>query len=257
VAAAVFAAAAFSGSPVQASTSACGGACANPSNQSVGTAETLTVSIVANPDAPSASCPTAVTAAELESTPVNCLLSFSLAAASSTNAGQDWTVMLEGGSDGVDAFVSGGALSSKLGIQYGSDDVVEFEAVPNGVATNMCLAVSTGSSALGVPTSGVSLAQCGQVTTTVTSGVTTISSPSAWILDLTNDANGYLDLISGTGQAFSNPNVLAVTGSGSKLSLTTQPLNEMNGVVSPNQMWSFTYGSQSAAAVKSGAVKHT
>ena len=57
--------------------------------------------------------------------------------------------------------------------------------------------------------------------------------------------------------AYSLPEVLTDNVNGSKQSLTVAPLSEIGGVVNPSEMWAFSYGGQSAAAVKSGAIKHT
>jgi hypothetical protein len=204
---------------------------------------------------PAAGCG-AVSAATLEHPVSGCLIVAGLAAASSTDPGQDWVVMLEGGSGSVGTFVGHGALPSALGIQYAADDVVEIEATPNGVPTDLCLGYGTGTGINGV-TKTVTLLPCGQFTTTITNGVAVISDPTAWILDQGNDSGGYVDLISGTAQAYSLPQVLAINTGGSQTGLVLQSLNEMAGVVAPSQMWSFSYGSQSTAAIRGGAKQHT
>lgn len=245
------------GPAVNAATTACGSLCSSPVNQSLGTGTTLTVGFSSQSQGGSGSCG-AVTAASLQSPPSGCTPNVTLAAASTTNAGQDWVVMLEGpASSGVAAFIADGALSNKLGIQYSTDDVVEVEATPNGLASGQCLAYATTTSGLGIPTTGIGLAACGQVSTTVASSVTTTSSPTAWILDQANSTNGFVDLISGTSQTFSLPQVLGVAGSGTHQSLALQQLNVMGGVVLPTQMWEFNYGSMNAAGIKASGLRHS
>ena len=242
------------GPAVHAATTACGSLCSDPVNQSAGTGETLTVGFSSQS---TSGCP-AVTAASLQNPPTGCTPAVSLAAASSTSAGQDWVVMLEGPtSNGVAAFIADGALSNKLGIQYSTDSVVEVEATPNGVPSGQCLAYATTTSRLGIPTPGIGLAECGQVSTTVAGSVTTISSPTVWILDQANSANGFVDLVCGTSQTFALPQVLAVTGSGSNQGLALQQLSEMGGVVTQTQMWEFNYGPVTAAGIKASGMRHT
>jgi len=255
-----------SGPAVQASTAACGVACTTPSNEYAGTGDSLTISFSSK----SSSCGT-VTAAALNGG--QCGPSVGLLASSATDPAQDWEVLEEGS---VSTFVTFGALSSKLDIQYGgeeaggssADSVVEFEAVPDGVASDQCLAY-TGSST-------VTLQQCGTVdsynsstsndTTTdngivngsTSTGTATTYSPTAWILDQANDSDGFEDVISGYSQTYSDPLVLNVaTCSCGSTSVGTAPFSTVGGAVSANQMWSFAYGGQSAAVVKHGSMKHT
>lgn len=243
------------GPAVQAATTACGSVCSNPTNQSLGTGVTLTVGFTSSTQS---GCP-AVTAASLQSPPAGCTPNVTLATASSSNAAQDWVVMLEGSAtNGVSTFISAGALSNKLAIQYSTDQVVEVEATPNGVPSGQCLAYSAGGTGgFGVIPPGIALAACGQVSTTVSSSVTTVSSPTAWILDQANSASGFVDLVSGISQTYSLPQVLTVTGSGSHQSLALQQLSEIGGVVAPTQMWEFNYGPVTAAGLKASGMRHT
>ena len=263
IAAAAAVATAFSltsGLPVQASTTACGTSCSSPTNQAIGTAVTPTITISGGGGG--SSCPS-VTAAGLQQAfndgdgnPLGgsmCTINVGMAATSTTNAGQDWLVMDEGQ---VNAFVSGQALSPRLGIQYGGDDVFEFQAAPNGVPSGLCLA-NVESSLTDSP--ALSLSTCGESTTTAptTAAVSITYSETAWIADENNDTGGFEDLISGNTQAFSLPSVLTATANGTKYTLSLQTLSEINGVVAPSEMWSFTYGPQSAAALKKDGLKHT
>ena len=202
--------------PAGASTTACGGSCTSPSVQSVGTGQVLTVS------------GTSVT----------------MSAASTTSSGQDWTPQQEG--DVANA-VAAGVLSARLNMLYSTDQIVEFEYAPSGVPSGQCLADSytgttiTGSqSEFNVPNLSVVMAQCG------------VTAASVWIVDASNEANGYVDLINAGYEAtysylaqnvgtfanfaspFAEPAVLTVNSSG-KVVLTL--LSELGGVVSPTQMW--------------------
>jgi hypothetical protein len=199
-----------------ASTTACGSSCTSPYNKSDGTGEALTVS-GSNVD---------------------------MSAASTTSSTQDWTPEQEGD---VSNAVSAGVLSEKLNMLYSTDQLVEFQYAPNGVPSDKCLA-DTASDIVGIdqtgqwyaPTLTVVLAQCG------------VTAQSLWILDASNEANGYVDLINagyaatytylaGTPAAFDNltspfaePVVLTINSSGS---VVLAPLSEIGGVVSASQMW--------------------
>jgi len=259
-----------SGPAVQASTAACGVACTTPSNEYAGTGDSLTISFSSK----SSSCGT-VTAAALNGG--QCGPSVGLLASSATDPAQDWEVLEEGS---VSTFVTFGALSSKLDIQYGgeeaggssADSVVEFEAVPDGVASDQCLAY-TGSSTVtlqqcgtvdsygtstGSGTNSPTNALTGSTNTNTSTDVSTTYSPTAWILDQANDSDGFEDVISGYSQTYSDPLVLNVaTCSCVSPSVGTAPFRTVDGAVSANQMWSFAYGGQSAAVVKHASMKHT
>jgi len=199
--------------PAGASTTACGGSCTSPSVQSAGTAEVLTVSGS----------------------------SVTMTAASSSNSAQDWTPELEG--DVANA-VAAGVLSPKLNMLYSTDQLVEFQTAPNGLPSDKCLANTStdpgNDSPFNVPTLTVVLAQCG------------ITAASLWIVDASNETNGYVDLInagyatafsylaanSGTADnlasPFAEPAVLTVNSSNQ---VVLAFLSELGGVVSPTQMW--------------------
>jgi hypothetical protein len=201
-----------------ASTAACGSSCTSPSVQSLGTGEVLAVSGS----------------------------SVVMSAASTTNSAEDWTPEQEG--DVANA-VSAGVMSAKLNMLYSTDQLVEFQYVPDGVPSDECLS-NTAAQPYGYsyysPTLTVVLAQCG------------ITAQSLWILDADNETNGYVDLInagyatlttyvipsgyapssSDEGSNFTSPfaesAVLTVNSSGK---VVLAPLSEIGGVVSASQMW--------------------
>jgi hypothetical protein len=199
-----------------ASTTACGSSCTSPYNESDGSGEALTVSGS----------------------------SVDMSAASTTSSTQDWTPEQEG--DVANA-VAAGVLSQKLNMLYSTDQLVELQYAPNGVPSDKCLA-NTASDTIGlgesvdwyVPTLTVVLAQCG------------ITAQSLWILDASNEANGYVDLIN-AGYAssftylaataatfdyltspFAESAALTINSSGS---VVLAPLSEIGGIVSASQMW--------------------
>jgi hypothetical protein len=205
-----------------ASTTACGTSCTSPYNESEGSGEVLTVSGT----------------------------SVELAAASTTSSAQDWTVENEG--DVANA-VSAGVLSAKLNMLYSTDPVVEYQYAPAGAPSGNCLADSdTEETSTTVevyyyaPALSVTLAPCG------------VTAQSLWILDASNESDGYVDLINagyesvyeyanggsdtdpiqytagGYTATFAEPAVLTVNSSGK---VVLAQLSELGSVVSTSQMW--------------------
>ena len=86
--------------------------------------------------------------------------------------------------------------------------------------------------AKGAPEAIAEMCHLGTTTTTTYSG-------TAWILDAGNTSNGYLDVISGSDQAYSDPLVLTAASSGS---LGLSSLSEVGGIVTAAQMWAFPLG---------------
>ncbi len=214
------------GVPAGASTSACGSSCTSPYNQSQGSGEVLAVSGT----------------------------SVVLSAASTSNSAEDWTPEQEG--DVANA-VSAGVVSAKLSMLYSTDPLVEYQYAPLGVPSDECLADSytgptTGTTPdFNAPNLSVVTAQCG------------ITAASLWIVDASNEANGYVDLInagyaasfgylaensnadvSNLTSPFAEPAVLTVNSSG-KVVLAF--LSEIGGVVSSTQMWADWSASAEAA----------
>jgi hypothetical protein len=169
-----------------------------------------------------------------------------MSAASTTNTAEDWTPEEEG--DVYNA-VSAGVLSQKLQMLYGTDPVMEYQYAPGGVPSGKCLGAytvnSTDSTTTTVP---VTLIQCG------------VNTGTLWIVDQDNEANGYVDLISGGDIGaclpssvycsqtvpFAEPGVLTVTSSGS---LEVAQLSELGGVVSSTQLWA-AWSSPAQAALR-------
>jgi hypothetical protein len=165
-----------------------------------------------------------------------------MSAASTTSSAEDWTPNQEG--DVANA-VAADVVSPKLNMLYSTDQLVEYQYAPDGVPSDQCLANTVISDSLS-PALTVGLTQCG------------ITAQSLWILDASNEANGYVDLINagyatgydypvptgasvssgstifGLTSPFAEPVVLTVNSSG-KVALA--PLSELGGVVSSSQMW--------------------
>jgi hypothetical protein len=253
----------------QASTAACGPSCTSPVNSADGT-NVLTLTLTGSGKGCSSTTVTAASLTAAANYTSTCTLTVGMAAASTTNTGQDWLTMTDGD---VPAFVSADALPTWLNIQDTADPVLEFEAAPDGTPTGLCLSLPDDSSELYLSTCGVSTdvstasATGGSSTvdstpehsTTNSSGTTTstttVSCVTCWVLDKGNagSGTGYDDLISGTSQNFSLPDVLTYSGGG----VGIQPLDEIGGVVSPGQMWNFTYQEQSSLGIKQDGTMHT
>jgi hypothetical protein len=203
----------------EASTTACGSACASPWNESLGSGEVL-----------------AVSGSSVE-----------MAAASTTNSAEDFTPEEEGG---VTAAEQAGIISPKLNFQYSNDSVFEFQYAPDGVPKNECLADGYGSVAT-INTEGTYYAP----SLTVTLQPCGITAATLWIPDNDGTGNEPCDLINAGYEAaysygyqnyddttsqgytspFAEPTVLTVNSSGD---VVLAPLSEIGGVVSPTQEWS-------------------
>jgi hypothetical protein len=186
--------------PAGASTAACGSACMSPSVQLLGSSEFLTVSGS----------------------------SVKMETASTTNSAQDWTPELEAQ---VSGGIQAGVVSARLGLQYGSDNLYEFQYAPDGDPSDNCLSASD-SEIAGDWTVGLS--QCG------------LTADTLWIQD-GNGQNGYVDLISAAAQfdnagtyttPFAEPGVLTTSSAGA---VSIAALSELGGVVTPSQNWSMSW----------------
>jgi hypothetical protein len=146
-------------------------------------------------------------------------------------------------------------------MQYSGDTLLEYQYAPNGVPSGQCLADGDSNAMVNgytppvyLPSLTVVLAECG------------VTAASLWIVDQTNAAGGYVDLInagyessytylaSTTSNAdpitspFAEPAVLTVNSSGK---VVLAQLSEIGQVPSPSQMWmGFLSSSQSSLAEK-------
>jgi hypothetical protein len=142
--------------------------------------------------------------------------------------------------------VAAGVLPPKLNMLYSTDPVIELQTAPNGVPSDNCLAdlfttpLTSQQAPFFVPTLTVGTAQCGTTAATL------------WIVDASNEANGFADLINaGYETSFSfgapdnstalnftsqyaEPAVLTVSSSGK---VVLAPLSQLGAAVSPTQMW--------------------
>ena len=147
-----------------------------------------------------------------------------LARASATNPGEDFTLENEGT---VNDFITVGLINPGMGI-YGSLEAWQIEYTPSGVATGLCVGVGT-TPANGT---GVALEPCG------------VSSKTIWIIDPANGVSSSdSQLISGaTASNFSDPQVMSVLRPG--LPLFTSALHKSSGgTVFANQQWASKTGS--------------
>jgi hypothetical protein len=223
-----------------ASTTACGSPCTSLSVEVDGTSEVLTVTSLSSG-------------------------TVAMEAASTTNTGQDFTLLAQGGVQGA---ANAGVISNRLSWLYGAQgDLVEYEYAPGGAVTGMCLAGGVTNESVTypddasyvngnsyVPNLSVTLARCG------------LTAQTLWIPDPNTEAentNGYVDLINAGYEAepdyadapspsgatnasptstlvspFAEPAVLAYNGS----KVVLAELNEIGGTVSSGQMWTGSSG---------------
>jgi hypothetical protein len=249
-----------------ASTAACGPSCTSPVNSADGT-DVLTLTITqesGHPACASTTVTAAILTAIVNGSAPTCVLTVGMAAASTTNTGQDWLTMTDGNAQ---EFIAADALPAWLNIQDSSYTVLEFEAAPDGTPTGLCLSSWSASevylSRCGVSTDVATASATGNSDTAngvstssgTTTSTTTVSCETCWVLDHGNadPSTGYDDLISGTSQNFSLPDVLTYSSG----TLSSQMLDEVGGVVSPGQMWNFTYQEQSSLGIKQDGTMHS
>jgi hypothetical protein len=256
VAAAVAAGLLSAGAPAGASTAVCGPACTSPLVESLGTGEVLT--------AEGSSYGSGV----------------KMAAASTGDTEQDWTIMSE---NGVPNAAAAGVVSPKLTMMYNLSDLIEIEYVPGGTPSGLCLANTAndpedpnGYDYYETPTTSVALQWCG------------VTAQSLWIIDQNCALDTYCDLINagyenqytygapadqGTNTPgdgvddstadgdmltapFAEPMVLTASSSGA---LSLAMLSELGNVVPPaDQAWAgYTAPDQSAlrAALRKAGLK--
>jgi hypothetical protein len=135
---------------------------------------------------------------------------------SSNNGSENWIVRYEGT---VSQFYSAGLMSAGMNQNYGSDGAYEYEYVPYGVISGLCLGVS------GNPGNGtlVTLQPCNETAETL------------WVSDTAAQDGQQLPLIIGTNTDFTEPFVLTVSSTSSNA--TTRSL----GGTENGQYWNTEY----------------
>jgi hypothetical protein len=117
-----------------------------------------------------------------------------------------------------------GLVSGAVGHAWLTDDAYEYQYIPDGTSTNLCLGTAT------TATQGatVSLEPCGVDATTI------------WIAMSGDTQAGYEPLINGTDTNISTPYVLTCGAVGD--TLTTTELFMINHFLSSTQMWQNKFG---------------
>jgi len=185
-----------------AATSQCGTGCASLYNLIYGQADVIAV-------------------AGASGTQANVGQPVALLAASGTNQGEDWVVEPEGT---VGDFYAAGLVSAGLNLHYSNDQVYEYDYVPDGSFTGLCLGVA-GTAGNGSP---VSLQACG------------VSSHTLWVADVADQQQRMIPLINGSDTNFSAPYVLTADTAG--ITMSTRNLSGARGVIDDGQYWSTIYG---------------
>jgi hypothetical protein len=184
--------------PVSAATAQCGSVCTSFYPLSTGTSDVLAVS---HPSGTSGTTGQAVT----------------IAAASTTNQGEDWVLEIQGT---VSDFYAAGLMSSGMNLHWGSDDVYEIDYAPDETWTGLCLGTSSANGS-----GAVSLQPCGETAATL------------WVAD-TADQNGRaLPLINGNNNNFSAPYSLKASSVGTQLTSS-----QLSAPISSSQEWGTIFG---------------
>jgi hypothetical protein len=201
-AAALAASLAFAAPAAQAATPQCGTGCASLYNLIYGTSVVMAV-------------------AGAQGTNANTGQPVALLPASGSNQGEDWALFAEGT---VSDFYAAGIVSAQLNFHYANDEVYEYDYVPYGVDSGLCLGVA-GTAGNGAP---VSLQPCG------------VDAQTLWVADTADQYRRQIPLINGTDNNFSYPYVLTANSTG--ITMSTHMLTGGNGVIDQGQYWSTIYG---------------
>jgi hypothetical protein len=184
----------------RAETAACGSTCADLSPLSTGTADVIAVSGSGGVGGTSA---------------------VTLAATSSTDSKQDWSMVKLGT---VNQFYEAGVENKVTDTFWSGDQVYEIQYTPSGTPSGKCMgAYSTD------PTM-VILDTCGT------------SADTLWIADTAAESSNAVPLISGDSGSFSEPLVLTAGSAGTELSITAMLTGGASSTPSSNQLWLISYG---------------
>jgi len=129
---------------------------------------------------------------------------------------EDFRLLYEGT---VAMFYQDGLVDAAVGLTWPSDPVYEYEYVPNGTETDLCLGTAV-TAANGTP---VTLQRCGTTSKVI------------WIPLSIDRIGGYVPLINGSDTVSSTPYVLTAGKVGQDLS--TAELYLVAGTFAPLQMW--------------------
>lgn len=187
--------------PAMAATTACGAGCVSFYPISTGTSDVLAVSN------PSRSPYTGE--------------SVTIAAASTTNKGEDWVLDEQ---DPVSAFYEAGLMSAEMNLHWGSDEAYEIDYAPGGSFTGLCLG-TTASNGGGA----VTLRPCG------------VSAATLWVGDTADQDGRAVPLINGNDTNYSYPYSLEAGSVGAQLT-SSELLADPDYPPSTTQEWGTIYG---------------
>ena len=132
-------------------------------------------------------------------------------------ASRKWVVSIHGT---VSSFYASGLVSAAIDKHYGSNEAYQYEYVPFGVDSGLCLGVD-------------GIAQNGTATTLQWCGV---SAATVWVSDTSDQDGQQVPLINGTNTNFTQPFVLTVNGT--SMNATTSSLTKTSGGIGNGQYWS-------------------
>jgi hypothetical protein len=147
--------------------------------------------------------------------------SVTIAAASSTNHGEDWYLSEQ---DPVSDFYEIGLMSAEMNLHWGSDEAYEIDYAPGGDITGFCLGTSSSNGS-----GKVTLQPCGETAATL------------WVAD-TADQNGRaVPLINGNDNNYAYPYSLQAGGAGTQLT-SNELIAGPGSPPSTAQEWGTIYG---------------
>jgi hypothetical protein len=147
--------------------------------------------------------------------------SVTIAAASSTNQGEDWYLSDQAP---VSEFYEAGLMSAEMDLHWGSDEAYEIDYAPSGVFTGLCLGTTSSNGG-----GKVTLQPCGETAATL------------WVSDTADQDGRAVPLINGKNTNFSYPYSLQAGSPGTQLT-SNELIASPSSPPSTSQEWGTIYG---------------
>jgi hypothetical protein len=144
-----------------------------------------------------------------------------IAAASSTNNGEDWFLDEE---DPVLDFYEAGLMSAEMNLHWGSDEAYEIDYAPGGDPSGLCMGTSTSNGS-----GAVTLQPCGETAATL------------WVADTADQDGRAVPLINGNNNNYAYPYSLEAGSAGAHLT-SNELLADPDFPPSTSQEWGTIYG---------------
>lgn len=144
-----------------------------------------------------------------------------IAAASSTDQGEDWFLDEQ---DPVVDFYEAGLMSAEMNLHWGSDEAYEIDYVPDGEFSGLCMGTTTSNGS-----GAVTLQPCGETAATL------------WVADTADQDGRAVPLINGNNTNYAYPYSLEASSPGARLT-SSELLADPDYPPSATQEWGTIYG---------------